>query len=138
MNGRADPMRHRLILLALSASLCVLPGGASAQVAGQGDDQPGPLLEGVIAVIPFFSRSAEPDHQWIGTGIAAEIELFPAGTVDFGFVVLGDSTMRTLVATNSGDTSLQVEANALNSIGQINDAMACMGDADVIRQIIDF
>ena len=54
-----------------------------------------------------------------GTGVAAEIELYPNGPVDFGFVVLGDSTMRTLVATNSGDTSLRVEANALTTEARV-------------------
>ncbi len=73
MTRRAHVVRYRLILLTLSALLCVLPGGASAQAAGQSDEQPEPLLEGVIAVIPFFSRSAEPDHQWIGAGIAATV-----------------------------------------------------------------
>ena len=73
MTRRVNAMRYRLILLTLSALLCVLPRGASAQAAGQSDEQPEPLLEGVIAVIPFFSRSAEPDHQWIGAGIAATV-----------------------------------------------------------------
>ena len=70
-----------------------------------------------------------------GTGIAAEIELFPAGTVDFGFVVLGDSTMRTLVATNSGDTSLQVEANALTREARVEPAVFSLepGQSSTLR-----
>ena len=48
-----------------------------------------------------------------GTGVAAEIELHPSGVLDFGHVVIGDSDQRALVATNSGDTALQVEAGAL-------------------------
>ena len=46
-----------------------------------------------------------------GNGVAAEIEVNPAGVVDFGYVVLGEQTERTLVATNVGDTVLQVEAH---------------------------
>ena len=46
-----------------------------------------------------------------GNGVAAEIELNPAGVVDFGYVVLGEQTERTFVATNVGDTVLQVEAH---------------------------
>ena len=46
-----------------------------------------------------------------GNGVAAEIELNPAGVVDFGYVILGEQGERTLVATNVGDTVLQVEAH---------------------------
>ena len=44
-----------------------------------------------------------------GNGVAAEIELNPAGVVDFGYAVLGEQAERTFVATNVGDTVLQVE-----------------------------
>ena len=46
-----------------------------------------------------------------GNGVAAEIEVNPAGVVDFGYVVLGEQAERTFVATNVGDTVLQVEAH---------------------------
>ena len=46
-----------------------------------------------------------------GNGVAAEIELHPAGVVDFGYAVLGEQAERTFVATNVGDTVLQVEAH---------------------------
>ncbi|MDE3260125.1 MAG: choice-of-anchor D domain-containing protein [Gemmatimonadota bacterium] len=46
-----------------------------------------------------------------GHGVAAEIELNPAGVVDFGYAVLGEQSERTFVATNVGDTVLQVEAH---------------------------
>ena len=46
-----------------------------------------------------------------GSGVAAEIELNPGGVVDFGYVVLGEQAERTFVATNVGDTVLQVEAH---------------------------
>ena len=54
-----------------------------------------------------------------GTGVAAEIELHPSGVLDFGYVVVGESGQRTLVATNSGDTALQVEANALTGEARV-------------------
>ena len=46
-----------------------------------------------------------------GNGVAAEIEVNPAGVVDYGYVVLGEQAERTFVATNVGDTVLQVEAH---------------------------
>ena len=46
-----------------------------------------------------------------GSGVGAEIELNPPGIVDFGYAVLGEDVERTLVATNVGDTVLQVEAH---------------------------
>ena len=46
-----------------------------------------------------------------GNGVAAEIEVNPAGVVDFGYAVLGEQAERTFVATNVGDTVLQVEAH---------------------------
>ncbi len=46
-----------------------------------------------------------------GNGVAAEIELNPAGVVDFGYAVLGAQVEKTFVATNVGDTVLQVEAH---------------------------
>ena len=108
MNRRDDPMRHRLILLALSASLCVLPEGASAQVAGQGDDQLGPLLEGVIAVIPFSSRSVEPDHQWIGAGIAATVS---SDLSRLGLSVLAQGTVSGIL-TGLGGPEAATDAKA--------------------------
>ena len=50
-----------------------------------------------------------------GAGVAAEIELHPSGALDFGYVVIGESDQRSLVATNSGDTALRVEANPLTN-----------------------
>ena len=46
-----------------------------------------------------------------GNGVAAEIEVNPAGVVDYGYVTLGEQAERTFVATNVGDTVLQVEAH---------------------------
>jgi hypothetical protein len=70
-----------------------------------------------------------------GTGVAAEIELHPAGTLDFGYVVLGDSTMRTIVATNSGDTALRVEANALTREARVEPSVFALdpGQSTTLR-----
>ena len=102
MTRRANAMRHRLILLALSALLCVLPSGRDMQAA-QIDDQPGPLLEGVIAVIPFLSRSAEPDHQWIGAGIAATVSSDLSG---LGMSVLAQGTVSGILTGLGGPAAV--------------------------------
>ena len=57
-----------------------------------------------------------------GTGVAAEIALHPTGPIDFGYVVLGRRETRTLVATNTGDTALRVEANSLGSEAAVEPA----------------
>ncbi|HCL28587.1 MAG TPA: hypothetical protein DIC52_09145, partial [Candidatus Latescibacteria bacterium] len=89
-------------------SLRSLPINVTYEPASRG------LSSGTLRLEGFWEEGTETLEILLnGIGVAAEIELYPAGTVDFGFVILGDSTMRTLVATNSGDTSLQVEANAL-------------------------
>ncbi len=46
-----------------------------------------------------------------GTGIAADLELHPSASMDFDYVVVGEKAAQTLVATNTGDTDLQVEAH---------------------------
>ena len=47
-----------------------------------------------------------------GTGIAADLELHPSGSLEFDYVTLGERGIQTLVATNTGDTGLQVEAHS--------------------------
>ena len=47
-----------------------------------------------------------------GTGIAADLELHPSGSLEFDYVTLGERATQTLVATNTGDTGLQVEAHS--------------------------
>ena len=60
----------------------------------------------------YWSEGTETlDILLNGTGVAAEIELNPTGTIDFGYVVLGKEEERSIVATNSGDTVLQVQAH---------------------------
>lgn len=89
-------------------SLRPLPVNVTYEPTGRGLSSATLRLEG------FWEEGTETLEVLLnGTGVAAEIELHPAGAVDFGFVVLGDSTMRTIVATNSGDTALRVEANTL-------------------------
>ena len=47
-----------------------------------------------------------------GTGIAADLELHPSGSLEFDYVTLGERATQTLVATNTGDTGLQVKAHS--------------------------
>ena len=89
-------------------SLRSLPINVTYEPAARG------LSTGTLRLEGFWEEGTETLEILLnGTGVAAEIELHPTGVVDFGFVVLGDSSMHTLVATNSGDTALQVKANAL-------------------------
>ena len=67
---------------------------------------------GALRIDGFWEEGTETlDVLLNGTGVAAEIEINPTGVVDFGYVVLGETEERTQVATNSGDTILQVEAH---------------------------
>jgi len=69
-------------------------------------------ISGNLRLDGFWQEGTETlDVLLNGTGVAAEIEIHPTGVVDFGYVVLGETEQRTLVATNSGDTQLQVEAH---------------------------
>ena len=69
-------------------------------------------VSGNLRLDGFWEEGTETlDVLLNGTGVAAEIEIHPTGVVDFGYVVLGETEERTLVATNSGDTILQVEAH---------------------------
>lgn len=69
-------------------------------------------ISGTLRIDGFWEEGTETlDVLLNGTGVAAEIEINPSGVVDFGYVVLGETEERTLVATNSGDTTLQVEAH---------------------------
>ena len=73
------------------------------------------LRTGALRLEGFWEEGTEAFEVLLnGTGVAAEIELHPSGPLDFGFVVMGETETRTLVATNTGDTSLHVAANALN------------------------
>ena len=70
---------------------------------------------GTLRLEGYWEEGSEAfDILLTGTGIAAEIELHPSGPIDFGYVVVGDTGTRTLVATNIGDTSLRVAASTLS------------------------
>ncbi len=73
-----------------------------------------------------------------GNGVAAEIELNPAGVVDFGYAVLREQTERTLVATNVGDTVLQVEAHSQSKEAQVAPAQFALAPGESARLTLFF
>ena len=73
-----------------------------------------------------------------GNGVAAEIELNPAGVVDFGYVVLGEQTERTVVATNVGDTVLQVEAHPQSKEAHVEPAQFALAPGESARLTLFF
>ena len=73
-----------------------------------------------------------------GNGVAAEIELNPAGVVDFGYVVLGEQTERTFVATNVGDTVLQVEAHPQSKEAHVEPAQFALAPGESARLTLFF
>ncbi len=73
-----------------------------------------------------------------GNGVAAEIELNPAGVVDFGYVVLGEQTEKTLVATNVGDTVLQVEAHPQSKEAHVEPAQFALAPGESARLTLFF
>ena len=73
-----------------------------------------------------------------GNGVAAEIELNPAGVVDFGYVVLGEQTERTFVATNVGDTVLQVEAHPQSKEAHVAPAQFALAPGESARLTLFF
>ncbi|MEE2659642.1 MAG: choice-of-anchor D domain-containing protein [Candidatus Latescibacterota bacterium] len=90
-------------------SLRSLPVNVTFSPASRG------LATGTLGIEGFWQEGTETLEVLLnGTGVAAEIELHPSGALDFGYVVLGQSDTRTLVATNTGDTPLRVRANALS------------------------
>ena len=110
MRRRGGAVKHRLgllVLLVIGLLLCALPPGRDVQAAGQIDDQPRLQLEGVIAVVPFMNRSADPNHQWIGAGIAAGVS---ADLSQLGLTLLGQDTVSG-VLTSLSDTTAPSEAN---------------------------
>ena len=68
-----------------------------------------------------------------GKGVAAEIELHPAGIVDFGYVALGEQVERTFVATNVGDTVLQVEAHPQSKEAHVSPAQFALAPGESAR-----
>jgi len=70
------------------------------------------LSTSILRLDGYWNEGLESlDVLTSGTGVAAEIELHPSGPIEFGFVVLGEHLVRTMVATNTGDTALEVTGN---------------------------
>ena len=73
-----------------------------------------------------------------GNGVAAEIEVNPAGVVDFGYVALGEQAERTFVATNVGDTVLQVEAHPQSKEAHIAPTQFALAPGESARLTLFF
>ena len=73
-----------------------------------------------------------------GNGVAAEIEVNPAGVVDFGYAVLGEQAERTFVATNVGDTVLQVEAHPQSKEAHVDPAQFALAPGESARLTLFF
>ena len=73
-----------------------------------------------------------------GNGVAAEIEVNPAGVVDFGYAVLGEQAERTFVATNVGDTVLQVEAHSQSEEAHVTPAQFALAPGESVRLTLFF
>ena len=97
------------------------------------------LSTGLLRVEGFWSEGTETFEILLnGTGIAAEIELHPSGTLDFDYVVLGESQVRTLVATNTGDTALRVEASPLTREAHVDPAAFSLQPGESTRLAVSF
>lgn len=96
-------------------SLRSLPLSITFSPSGRG------LSTSILRFYGYWNEGLESlDILASGTGVAAEIELHPSGPIEFGYVVLGESQVRTIVATNTGDTSLEVTGNPLTKEIGIN------------------
>ena len=73
-----------------------------------------------------------------GNGVAAEIELNPAGVVDFGYAVLQERAEKTFVATNVGDTVLQVEAHPQSKEAHVAPAQFALAPGESARLTLFF
>lgn len=73
-----------------------------------------------------------------GNGVAAEIEVNPAGVVDYGYVTLGEQVERTFVATNVGDTVLQVEAHPQSKEAHIAPTQFALAPGESARLTLFF
>ncbi len=71
------------------------------------------VANGVLQVQGYWDEAFEVRQIPLsGTGIAADLELHPSGPFNFDYVVLGEKAAQTVIATNTGDTDLRVEAHA--------------------------
>jgi hypothetical protein len=70
------------------------------------------VFNGVLQLQGYWDEAFETREVLVnGTGIAADIALHPAGPFEFDYVVLGEKEAQTIIATNTGDTDLEVEAH---------------------------
>jgi len=70
------------------------------------------VFNGVLQLQGYWDEAFETREILLsGTGIAADLELHPSGSFEFDYVVLGEGEAQTIVATNTGDTDLRVEAH---------------------------
>ena len=67
-----------------------------------------------------------------------EIEVNPAGVVDYGYVALGEQAERTFVATNVGDTVLQVEAHPQSKEAHIAPTQFALAPGESARLTLFF
>ncbi len=94
---------------------------------------------GTLRLEGFWEEGSETfDILLNGTGIAAEIELHPSGPLDFGYVVLGETGTRTLVATNIGDTALRVAASTLSREASLEPASFSLQPEESTRLQVSF
>ena len=97
------------------------------------------LRTAVLSVEGFWEEGAETfDILLNGTGVAAEIELIPSGPLNFDWVVLGETEARTLVATNTGDTALEVIANPLSREARVEPASFALDPGESTRLQVYF
>ena len=91
-------------------------------------------ISGTLRLDGFWEQGMETlDILLSGNGVAAEIEVHPSGIVDFGHVVLGERTEKTLVATNAGDTVLQVESHPQSPEAYIEPAQFALAPGESTR-----
>ena len=97
------------------------------------------LSSATLRVEGFWEEGTETfDILLNGTGVAAEIELHPQGPIDFGYVVLGETQVRTLVATNTGDTALRVETNPLTREARAEPASFALEPGEATQLQVSF
>ncbi|MFA6107212.1 MAG: choice-of-anchor D domain-containing protein [Candidatus Latescibacterota bacterium] len=95
-------------------------------------------FSGVLQLQGYWDDALETRELLLGgTGIAADLELYPAGPYEFDYVVLGQELAQSVVATNTGDTDLKVEAHAESPEFRVEPAEASLapGQAATLKLI---
>ncbi len=102
-----SPVRSSARYVLQADSLKALPVTLGFTPPGRGD------FTGVLQLQGYWDETLETREILLnGTGIAADLELYPAGPYEFDYVVLGHEQVQAVVATNTGDTDLRVEAHS--------------------------